>query len=148
MNNLEYMKEAIRLAKLGEACGEVPVGALVVLDNKIIGRGYNKPISSNSVSAHAEIIALEEACKSVGNYRLPNAKLYVTLEPCSMCAGAILHARLSEVYFGAYDSKSGACGSVLDIINHPKLNHKLKAAGGLLEETCVNLLKEFFKKRR
>src|SRR5207245_3506524 len=124
------MRESLRLAVRASERGEVPVGALVVKNGKVIGRGYNAPISSKDPSAHAEIQALREATKKLGNYRLDGCSLYVTLEPCAMCAGAIIHARIARLVYGAADPKSGACGSVADLFSEKKLNHHTTVAGG------------------
>jgi tRNA(adenine34) deaminase len=128
--------------------GEVPVGALVVKDGKVIGRGYNAPISSKDPSAHAEIQALREATKKLGNYRLEGCSLYVTLEPCAMCAGAIMHARIARLVYGAADPKTGACGSVVDLFSEKKLNHHTTVTGGVLAVEAGRLLSEFFAARR
>ncbi|MEM7468114.1 MAG: tRNA adenosine(34) deaminase TadA [Pseudomonadota bacterium] len=143
-----FMLEAVALAESAAAKGEVPVGAIVVQDGEIIGRGYNQPIGTSDPSAHAEIIALRDAAKAAGNYRLPNATLVVTLEPCAMCAGAILHSRIKRLIVGAADPKTGACGSVIDLFADPRLNHHTEITMGVLAEECAGLLKNFFKVRR
>lgn len=143
-----FMREAILQAQLAAAEGEVPVGAVVVKDGVIIGRGYNKPIASHDPTAHAEVQALRQAAQAVGNYRLPGCELYVTLEPCVMCSGAMMHARLSRIVFGAHDLKTGACGSILDLFREEKLNHHALVVGDVLAEECVQLLKDFFAQRR
>jgi tRNA(adenine34) deaminase len=142
------MRESLRLAARAAERGEVPVGALVVKDGKVIGRGYNAPISSKDPTAHAEIQALREATKNLGNYRLEGCSLYVTLEPCAMCAGAILHARIARLVYGAADSKTGACGSVVDLFSEKKLNHHTEVTGGVLAAEAGRLLSEFFAARR
>ena len=144
----ELMRKAIGLAHCGGTLGEVPVGAVVVLDGEVIGEGYNAPISSHDPSAHAEIQAMRAAAQCVGNYRLVGASLYVTLEPCTMCAGAMMHARIARVVFGAADPKTGACGSVVNLFAEQQLNHHADVVGGVLVEECGALLKNFFKARR
>lgn len=145
MHNDEYwMAKALSLAKQGE----VPIGAVIVRDDILLGEGYNQPIISHDPTAHAEIQALRSACKHVGNYRLPNATLYVTLEPCIMCAGAIVHARIERVIFAAIEPKTGAAGSCLDIFNTPQLNHHVHCEHGLLAEQSSELLRDFFRSRR
>jgi len=142
------MLEALLLARQAAALEEVPVGAVVVLDGQIVGRGYNQPIVRHDPSAHAEIMALRDAAKQLGNYRLPGCVLYVTLEPCVMCAGAIMHARIAQVVFGAADPKSGAAGSVIDLFAESRLNHHAELVGGVLAEECGALLSGFFSARR
>jgi len=144
----ERMREAIELARHAAAAGEVPVGAVVVKEGRVIGRGYNRPISSADPTAHAEIVALREACAAEGNYRLPGCELYVTLEPCAMCVGAMVHARLARVVFGAHDPKTGACGSIADLPALVTFNHHARFEGGLLATECAELLKRFFAERR
>jgi tRNA(adenine34) deaminase len=143
-----HMRTALSLAQQAAAAGEVPVGAVVVKDGAIIGRGYNQPISGHDPTAHAEVMALRDAARHVGNYRLPDCDLYVTLEPCCMCVGAILHARIAQVYYGAADPKTGACGSVIDLFAERRLNHHAGVAGGLLAEDASHLLRTFFAQRR
>jgi tRNA(adenine34) deaminase len=144
-----WMAHAIELASKAEAIGEVPVGAVVVLDGEIIGEGWNTPISDSDPTAHAEIMALRQAGKRCTNYRLPNAELYVTLEPCVMCAGAMVHARIKEVYFGAFDPKSGAAGSVFKILpSELPFNHRVEVTGGVMESACAEQLRAFFRQRR
>lgn len=143
-----WMQEALALARAAQARGEVPVGALVVLEGRVIGRGGNAPVASNDPTAHAEITALREAAAAQGNYRLPGATLYVTLEPCAMCAGAMLHARVQRIVFGAADPKTGACGSVVDLFANPALNHHASVRGGVLADACGALLSAFFAARR
>ena len=142
------MLEALVLARQAAAAGEVPVGAVVVKDNQIVGRGYNQPISRHDPSAHAEVMALRDAAQHLGNYRLTNCELYVTLEPCCMCVGAILHARIARVVFAAVDPKTGACGSIVNLFAEARLNHHAEVAGGLLADESSQLLKEFFARRR
>lgn len=143
-----FLREALALAAEAEALGEVPVGAVIVRDGAVIGRGFNAPIGGHDPSAHAEIRALRDAAARVGNYRLPGASLYVTLEPCVMCAGAIMHARIARVVFGAPDPKTGACGSVVDLFAEPRLNHHAVVRGGVLRDECVEALQRFFRARR
>lgn len=142
------MRQALALAAEAAAAGEVPVGAVVVRDGEIIGRGFNAPISRHDPSAHAEMAALRDAAARLGNYRIPDCELYVTLEPCAMCAGAILHARIARVVFGARDPKTGAAGSVVDLFAEPRLNHHAVVEGGVLAEECGAMLSAFFAARR
>ena len=142
------MTEALALAADARQAGEVPVGAVVVHEGQIIGRGFNAPISLHDPSAHAEIQALRAAAKALGNYRLAGCTLYVTLEPCAMCAGAIQHARIARVVFGASDLKTGACGSVINLFAEPLLNHHTEVEGGMLAQQCGELLTAFFRERR
>lgn len=148
MTDADYMFYALELARQSQAAGEVPVGAVVVNDGVIIGRGFNAPISSNDPSAHAEIMALRDAAQLLGNYRLVGCELFVTLEPCLMCAGAVMHARIARVVYGASDHKTGACGSVLDVFAERRLNHHAEVIGGVLAEECGSLLSNFFSLRR
>nr|WP_281421944.1 tRNA adenosine(34) deaminase TadA [Candidimonas humi] len=143
------MRLALQQALLARAEGEVPVGA-VVLDasGRVLGSGFNRTISGSDPTAHAEIVALRAAAAAVGNYRLPGMSLYVTLEPCAMCLGAMLHARLARVVYGASDPKTGACGSVLDFHTHPRINHQTQVLGGVLQDECGELLRAFFRERR
>lgn len=143
-----FMRAALELAREAEAAGEVPVGAVVVRDGAIVGRGYNHPISGHDPTAHAEIVALRDAAARLGNYRLGGCELYVTLEPCLMCAGAIMHARIARVLFAASDPKTGACGSVLDAFAESRLNHHTEATGGLLAAEAGALLRQFFARKR
>jgi len=143
-----FMRRALEIARTGGVQGEVPVGAVVVFDGEIIGEGYNAPISHRDPSAHAEIRALRAAAKRLGNYRLTGTSLYVTLEPCTMCAGAMMHARVSRIVFGAADPKTGACGSVVDLFAEDRLNHHADVSGGVLADECADLLREFFRTRR
>ena len=144
----QFMREALLLAQQAAELGEVPVGAIVVKDGVIVGRGSNAPIGSHDPSAHAEILALRDAAKNIGNYRLVDCSLYVTLEPCAMCAGAIQHARIGQLVFGAKDPKTGACCSVVNLMAEDKLNHHTDVAAGVLENECGRLLSDFFKQRR
>ena len=146
--NTHWMRAALALAEEAWRRGEVPVGAVVVADGKIVGRGFNAPIERHDPTAHAEIAALRDAAQTLGNYRLPDCDLYVTLEPCPMCAGAILQARVRRLVFGAADPKTGACGSVVDLFAEPRLNHQTTATGGVLADECGALLKRFFAERR
>jgi len=143
-----WMRHAFRLAERAEALGEVPVGAVVVKDDRCLAEGWNRPIATNDPTAHAEIIALREAGRTVGNYRLIDATLYVTLEPCVMCMGAISHARVKRLVFGAFDSKRGAVCHALSLAEASFLNHRVAWQGGVLEAECSGLLKNFFKSRR
>jgi tRNA(adenine34) deaminase len=143
-----WMGEALELARAARDRGEVPVGAIVVCDGRIVGRGGNAPIAASDPTAHAEIAALRAAASERGNYRLPDCDLYVTLEPCVMCAGAIMHARLRRLVFGASDPKTGACGSVLDLFADSRLNHHTRVTGGVLTADCGALLSAFFAARR
>ena len=143
-----FMAEALALARAARARGEVPVGAVVVRGGAIVGRGGNAPIAASDPTAHAEIAALREAGRALGNYRLPGCTLYVTIEPCAMCAGAILHARIGRLVYGARDPKTGACGSVVDLFAEPRLNHHATAEGGVLADECGKLLSDFFAARR
>lgn len=142
------MQEALALAREAAACDEVPVGAVVVQDGVIVGRGFNQPISRHDPTAHAEVMALRDAADRLGNYRLPGCMLYVTLEPCVMCVGAIMHARIGRVVFGATDPKTGACGSVVDLFAELRLNHHAEVTGGVLAAECGALLSSFFAARR
>ena len=148
MNDEFFMREAMLLAHEAWKMGEVPVGAVVVYQGEIIGRGANAPIARHDPSAHAEILALRDAAQYLANYRLPEVTLYVTLEPCAMCVGAIMHARLSRLLFGASDPKTGAAGSVINLFNEPRLNHHTEIQGGLLADECGALLSAFFAERR
>ena len=142
------MREAMGLAHEAESLGEVPVGAVVVRDGVIVGRGFNAPISSHDPSAHAEVRALRDAALRLANYRLPGCTLYVTLEPCAMCAGAIQHARIARLVYGAPDPKTGACGSVVNLFDEARLNHHAEIVGGVLADECGDLLRAFFAARR
>lgn len=148
MIDTEYMQIALQLAKEAALAGEVPVGAVVVKDGAIIGQGYNAPIGQHDPSAHAEIEAMREAANTLGNYRLVDCTLYVTLEPCAMCAGAIQHARIARLVYGASDPKTGACGSVINLMAEPRLNHHTEVVGGVMAAECGAMLSQFFAGRR
>ena len=148
MDDSEFMGLALDLAREAGAAGEVPVGAVVVMDGDVVGRGSNQPIGRHDPTAHAEIIALRDAAGRLGNYRLPGCTLFVTLEPCAMCAGAIMHARMDRVVFGARDPKTGAAGSVIDLFAETRLNHHTAVTGGVLADECGSLLSGFFAARR
>lgn len=143
-----FMGEALKEAARAAALGEVPVGAVVVREGDIVGRGANAPVGSGDPTAHAEILALREAARTLGNYRLPECRLYVTLEPCLMCAGAIQHARIAHLVYGASDPKTGACGSVVDVFAEARLNHHAQVTGGVRAGESAALLKDFFAARR
>lgn len=147
-HDVAFMREALAMAAKAGTIGEVPVGAIVVKDGVIVGRGWNQPISAHDPTGHAEIRALRDAATHLGNYRLSGCELYGTLEPCTMCAGAIMYARISRLVFGATDPKTGACGSVVDLFGDPRLNHHCSVAGGLLAAECGGLLSDFFISRR
>jgi len=142
------MLAALEQARKAQAAGEVPVGAVVVHDGEIIGAGFNAPISRHDPAAHAEILALRDAAKRLGNYRLPDCALYVTLEPCVMCVGAMLHARIAHLVYGAADPKTGACGSVVNLFAEAKLNHHATVTPGVMAEECAALLRDFFAGKR
>lgn len=142
------MREAIRQARCAAAIGEMPVGAVIVRDGKIIARGYNKREKKRNALLHAETVAIDKACRKLGGWRLPDCEMYVTLEPCPMCAGAILNARIDRVWFGAFDKKSGCCGSKLNLLDMNLCNFRTEVSGGLLESECSDIIKEFFKKLR
>lgn len=144
----KYMREAIRLAKKAAKLKEVPIGCVIVHDGKIIGRGYNRRTIDKNVLAHAEIVAIRKACKAMGDWRLEECTMYVTLEPCPMCAGACIQTHIGRIVFGAWDAKLGACGSVWDIPRDPHIGHMPEVYGGVLEEQCAEVLHEFFSKRR
>lgn len=142
------MRAALEQAQLAWQAGEVPVGAVVVQAGRVVGRGFNRPISLHDPSAHAEIMALRAAGQALANYRLPGTTLYVTIEPCSMCAGALMHARVERIVFGAADLKMGACGSVVDLFAEPRLNHHAQVVSGVLMQECSQLISDFFAMRR
>tara|TARA_Y100000590_G_scaffold425044_1_gene532612 strand:- start:770 stop:1231 length:462 start_codon:yes stop_codon:yes gene_type:complete len=144
----EWMQQAFQLAKKSEGRGEVPVGAIIVYQNEIIGKGWNQPILLHDPTAHAEIIALREAGRKMHNYRLLESTMYVTLEPCAMCAGAIVQARISRLVYAVEDKKTGACGSVFNIVQTEELNHSVEITKGILERECQTLIKNFFKEKR
>lgn len=148
MNDEDWMQYALSLAKKAEQQDEVPVGAILVMDDECIAEGWNKPISSNDPTAHAEIMALRAASEQLQNYRLPGTTLYVTLEPCMMCAGALIHARVARVVYGATDPKAGAAGSVFELLGTDKLNHKIEITRGVMKDECASLLTSFFQRRR
>lgn len=148
MQDEDFMREALALAQQAAGQGEVPVGAVVVKDGVVIGRGHNAPIGLHDPTAHAEIMALRDAATHLGNYRLDDCSLYVTLEPCSMCSGAMLHARLQRVVYGAADPRTGAAGSALQVLDHPAINHQTSVQGGVMADACAQLLRDFFKPRR
>jgi tRNA(adenine34) deaminase len=143
-----FLRRALNLAEQAVDAGEVPVGAVVVSDGVIIGEGFNRSISLNDPTSHAEIVALRAACDRQRNYRLEQSTLYVTLEPCAMCSGAMLHARIKRVVFGAFDPNTGAAGSVINVLSEPRFNHTVEVRGGVVEEECAAQLKRFFRQRR
>ena len=145
--DIYFMQQALKCAEKAQEKDEVPIGAVIVKDNKIIAKGYNKSITLKDTTAHAEIVAIRKACKKLNNYRLNDCSIYVTIEPCSMCMGSLILARIKNLYFGAKDIKAGACGSILDI-SKAKTNHKIKIYGGLLEQDCATIIKKFFKNKR
>jgi len=144
----QFMQQALEQAGLAALAGEVPVGAVIVRNGEVIARAFNQPITNHDPSAHAEMLALRQAALSEQNYRLPGTTLYVTLEPCTMCAGAMLHARVDRIVYGAPDPKTGAAGSVLDVFSSKQLNHQTIIEGGLMSQECGQLLRDFFKERR
>lgn len=146
--DVRFMREALRQAQRGGREGEVPVGAVVVHEGRIIARAHNRPVHLNDPTAHAEILALRRAGRRLGNYRLPACTLYVTIEPCAMCVGAIIQARIRRLVVGAMDPKAGACGSVLAVLNHRKLNHQALFDSGILQADCAAILRDFFRARR
>jgi tRNA(adenine34) deaminase len=143
-----WMGLALALAARAEAAGEVPVGAVVVRDGEVLGEGWNRPIGATDPTAHAEIVALRAAADRAGNYRLPGSTLYVTLEPCPMCVGAMVHARVARLVFGASDPKTGAAGGAMDLVSHPSHNHRIQVTGGVLAARCAEHLRAFFRARR
>jgi len=147
-NDEYFVRRALALAEQAIVAGEVPVGAVVVNAGVIIGEGFNQSISTNDPSAHAEIVAIRAACEQQNNYRLEDSTLYVTLEPCAMCSGAMLHARIKRVVFGAFDPNTGAAGSVMNVLSQPSFNHCVEVCGGLVERECANQLRDFFRQRR
>lgn len=142
------MRHALSLAQQAEAAGEVPVGAVIVKNNKLISESFNQPVAAHDASAHAEIRALREAGRMLQNYRIPETTLYVTLEPCAMCAGAMIHARIERLVFAAFDPKTGAAGSLFNLLNDDRLNHKVRVEGGVLADEAGSMLKAFFKTKR
>lgn len=147
-DDLHWMQYALQLADKAEQSGEIPVGAVLVKDGVVLGEGWNQSIQLNDPSAHAEMLAIRQAAAKIGNYRLIDCTLYVTLEPCAMCAGLLVHSRVKRLVFGAKDAKTGAAGSVLDIVRHPVLNHQLDVLDGPLAQQCADKLSEFFRRRR
>lgn len=147
-DDIHWMRQALDQARLGAEQGEVPVGAVVIKDDQLVAAGYNQPIISHDPSAHAEIVALRAAGEALANYRLTDCTLYVTLEPCIMCCGAIVHARVKRLVFGAYDTRRGVAGSQFDGFELPWLNHRVEVEGGVLEQECGSLLQDFFRERR
>jgi tRNA(adenine34) deaminase len=143
-----FMRQALLLEQKAQAIGEVPVGAVIVVDSMIVGQGYNQSIALHDPSAHAEMLALREAAKNLENYRVLDATLYVTLEPCPMCAGALVHGRVKRIVFGAYDQKTGAAGTTMNLVQHDLLNHKIEVTGGCLQEECSAQISAFFRQRR
>ncbi|HXG54198.1 MAG TPA: tRNA adenosine(34) deaminase TadA [Vicinamibacterales bacterium] len=144
----QFMRDALALAHQAREQGEVPVGAVVVLNGAVIGEGFNQPISTNDPTAHAEIVALRDAARRLGNYRLTGAAMYVTIEPCQMCVGAMVHARIARVVYGTREPKAGAIESAMRAHEHPSLNHRMDAAGGILEAECRDVMQQFFAERR
>jgi tRNA(adenine34) deaminase len=147
-DDIACMREALAQAALAEAAGEVPIGAVVVHDGTIIGRGFNQPISAQDPTAHAEILALREAARALGNYRLTGVRLYVTIEPCLMCVGALVHARVGTLIYGAAEPKAGAVASAMCALNHPTLNHRVDVVSGVLADECRAMVQRFFQTRR
>ena len=147
-NDAVWMQLALEQARLALAAGEVPVGAVVIKDGQLVGTGFNRNLMGHDPTAHAEVVALRQAAATLGNHRLPGCTLVCTVEPCSMCAGAMVHARIARLVYGASDPKAGAAGSVLDITSHPRLNHQIQVTPGVLAEQCSELLKAFFVERR
>jgi tRNA(adenine34) deaminase len=143
-----WMELALEQAALAAQAGEVPVGALVIKDGEVIGRGHNRNLLDNDPTAHAEIVALRQAAARLGNHRLSGCIVFSTIEPCSMCAGALIHARIARLVYGAADVKAGAAGSVLTILNHPRLNHKMEITAGILSERCSTVIQDFFRQKR
>jgi tRNA(adenine34) deaminase len=147
-DDLEFMQAALEEARLAGAAGEVPIGAVIAHEGEIVARGHNRVLRDVDPTAHAEMVALRAAATTIGNYRLNGCTLYVTLEPCAMCAGAMIHARLDRLVIAAMDPKTGACGSVLGVLNHPQLNHQMDVESGVLGEESAELLRSFFRERR
>jgi tRNA(adenine34) deaminase len=144
----QWMQEALAEARSAADAGEVPVGAIIMFNGEVIGRGQNRVLRDLDPTAHAEIIAMRSAARRLHNYRLTGCELYVTLEPCAMCAGAMIHARIQRLVYAAPDPKAGAAGSVLEVLNHPRLNHRMQLTAGVLQESCSDLLRQFFRQRR
>jgi tRNA(adenine34) deaminase len=147
-SDAEWMDHALQQARLAADAGEVPVGAVIVQDGEIVGVGHNRTLLDGDPTAHAEIVALRQAAARLGNYRLGDCVMFATIEPCAMCAGAMIHARLARLVYGASDPKAGAAGSVLEVINHPKLNHEMEVTSGVLAEKCAEIVQEFFRGKR
>jgi tRNA(adenine34) deaminase len=143
-----WMEEALRAAQRALEAGEVPVGAVVVCNGKVLGRGWNRSLTDHDPTAHAEVVALREAARNLGNYRMADCDLFATIEPCAMCAGALVHARIRRLVYGADDAKAGAVHSVMAVVNHPSLNHKMEVQGGVLAGRSAEILQEFFRRRR
>jgi tRNA(adenine34) deaminase len=148
MSDSVFMTRALELAREAERAGEVPVGAVIVKDDAIVGEGWNRPISTSDPTAHAEIVAMRAAAQNLGSYRLLDTTLYVTLEPCPMCAGAMVHARVKRLVYAAPDPRAGAAGTIFNIVQHPSLNHRVEFEAGLMAEECGTMLRAFFKGRR
>lgn len=148
LSDAAWMQLALEQARLAAQAGEVPVGSLVIKDGEIVALGRNRNLLDNDPTAHAEIIALRQAAARLGNHRLIGCTLYTTIEPCSMCAGALIHARISRLVYGASDPKAGAAGSVLQVLNHPQLNHKMEVTSGVLADQCSAILQDFFRQKR
>jgi len=148
MSDEQYMDLALAEAQKAESAGEVPVGAIVVADGAVVGRGFNQPISTNDPTAHAEVVALREAARTIGNYRLSTVTMYCTVEPCVMCAGAMIHARIARLVFGVPDAKAGAAGSIYNVLTDPRLNHRVEVLSGIRQSECASLLQDFFARRR
>src|SRR5437879_1911607 len=144
----EYMTAALEQAALAESAGEVPIGAVVVFNGEVVGRGFNRNLLDHDPSAHAEMVALRDTARKLRNHRLTGCEMFVTMEPCAMCAGALVHARLSRLVYGADDPKAGAVKSVLQVLNHPQLNHQMEVSRGVLARRCADLLQSFFRQRR
>src|SRR6516162_2792895 len=147
-SDTRYMDLALAEAEKAESAGEVPVGAVIVLNDAVIGCGFNQPISAHDATAHAEIIALREAGRALGNYRLSGVTMYCTVEPCMMCAGAMIHARIARLVFGTPDPKAGSAGSIYNVLTDPRLNHRVEVVSGIREDQCAALLRDFFARRR
>src|SRR6185437_4604619 len=147
-DDVAWMEQALEQARLAAQAGEVPIGALVIRDGEIVGRGHNRNLLDHDPTSHAEIVALRDAAKRLGNHRLSGCIVYATIEPCAMCAGALIHARIARLVYGASDPKAGAAGSVLQVLNHPELNHKMEVTAGVLAEKCSEILQGFFRRKR
>jgi tRNA(adenine34) deaminase len=147
-SDAEWMEHALQQARLAGAAGEVPVGAVVVKDGELVGMGHNRTLLDGDPTAHAEIVALRQAAARLGNHRLGGCVMFSTIEPCAMCAGAMVHARLARLVYGAADPKAGAAGSVLEVLNHPRLNHRMEVTSGVLADRCAEILRQFFQARR